>query len=75
MRDGINLARSGIPAVCLLTEKFREQGDFTARAAGMPDIPRVHLPHPVAGLGLDHLRKTAEAFAEEILASLAGEKI
>ena len=41
--------------MCLLTGKFREQGDFTARAAGMPDIPRVHLPHPVAGIGLESI--------------------
>ncbi|MFC1821587.1 hypothetical protein ACFL9T_02690 [Thermodesulfobacteriota bacterium] len=61
--------------MCLLTGKFREQGDFTARAAGMPDIPRVHLPHPVAGIGLDHLRKVADDFADKILESLEGGEV
>jgi len=54
----------------VLTSKFREQGDFTARAAGMPDIPRVHIPHPVAGIGLDSIRRLADDFAEKILESL-----
>jgi hypothetical protein len=57
VRDGINLARRGIPTVCLLTNKFSDQGDFTARAAGMPGIPRVILPHPIAGASTEKMHK------------------
>lgn len=70
MRDGIAAARRGIPAVALVTEKFWPQGDFVARAAGMPDVPRVRLPHPVAGTGADNLRRIAEQVADAILAAL-----
>ncbi len=71
MRDGINLARLGIPAVALVTEDFWPQGDFIANSLGMPDIPRVRLPHPVAGTGAANLRKVAEEIAPRVLAALA----
>jgi len=72
VRDGINLARRGIPSTCLLTNKFREQGDFTARAAGMPGIPRIVIPHPVAGSGLDAIRRVAGNIADRVIESLEG---
>jgi len=72
VRDGINLARRGIPSTCLLTTKFREQGDFTARAAGMPDIPRIVIPHPVAGSGPDAIRRVAGNIAGQVIESLEG---
>ena len=59
MRDGVNLARLGIPAVALVTEDFWPQGDFVAQSLGMPDIPRVQLPHPLAGTGEENLRRVA----------------
>ena len=71
MRDGINLARLGIPTVALVTEDFWPQGDFIAKSFGMSDIPRVRLPHPVAGTGSANLRKVAEEIAPQVLAALA----
>lgn len=70
MRDGINLARLGVPAVALVTEEFVPQSVFVARSAGMPDIPRVILPHPVAGTGQAGLRRVAEAHVGAMLAAL-----
>ena len=70
MRDGVNLARRGIPAVALVTTEFRAQGDFVAQSLGMPDIPRVLLPHPVAGGGRAHLRTVAEGCVDAILGAL-----
>ena len=72
MRDGLNAAKRGLPAVSLVTEDFWPQGDFVAGAFGMPDIPRVQLPHPVAGTGVENMRLVAEKVADEILAALEG---
>ena len=72
MRDGINLARRGIPTVCLLTDKFSDQADFVSRAAGMPDMPRVILPHPVAGSGFERIRQVAGDIIEQVVTSLKG---
>ncbi|MDH4074864.1 MAG: hypothetical protein OEW29_02920 [Acidimicrobiia bacterium] len=70
MRDGINLARRGVPAVALVTEEFLPQSVFVARAAGMPDIPRIILPHPVAGTGREAMRKVAESYVPAMLSAL-----
>ena len=72
MRDGIALARQNKPTVALVTRTFEEQGTFVARSAGMPDIPRVILPHPVAGTGKTRMGEIAESVADEICARLRG---
>ena len=67
MRDGYNIAQRGFPVVTLITEDFWEQGSFVAKSLGMPDIPRVRLPHPVAGLGEERIGLIAEEVIEDIL--------
>lgn len=71
MRDGINIARRGVPVVALVTEDFWAQGDFVARSLGMPDVPRVRLPHPIAGTGEANMEEVAERFVHEIVERLA----
>ncbi len=70
MRDGVNLAKLGVPAVALVTEEFWPQGNFVAQSLGMPDVPRVQLPHPVAGTGVSNMRAVAEQVAPLILEAL-----
>ena len=70
MRDGINFARLGVPAVALITEEFWPQGEFVAASLGMPGIPKVKLPHPIAGTGTDNIRKVARQFASKVIAAL-----
>ena len=71
MRDGVKMARRGLPVVSLITEEFWEQGNFVARSLGMPDVPRVQLPHPIAGTGEENIRQVAEDVVDQILDSLA----
>ena len=70
MRDGINLAKLGIPAVALVTEEFWSQGNFVAESLGMSNVPRVQLPHPVAGTGAENMTAVADSVAEQILNAL-----
>ena len=70
MRDGINLAKLGIPSVALVTEEFWSQGNFVAESLGMSEIPRVQLPHPVAGTGAEKITAVADSVAEQILSAL-----
>ncbi len=72
MRDGFNIAGAGVPAVALITEAFWPQGDFVAESLGMPTLPRVKLPHPVAGTGRENMRQIADELAGEILSALEG---
>jgi hypothetical protein len=57
--------------VSLVTEEFWEQGNFVARSLGMPDLPRVKLPHPIAGMGANYLEEVAEATVDSIVERLA----
>jgi hypothetical protein len=68
----VKLARRKIPAVALVTEEFTEQGDFVARSVGMPDVPRLELPHPLAGSGAKNLTRVASQFAPRIIELLRG---
>lgn len=70
MRDAILSARLGRPAIALVTEEFWKQGDFVARAAGMPDVPRLKLPHPVAGTGKETMAAISTALAPLIVQTL-----
>jgi hypothetical protein len=72
VRDGVNLARLGVPAVALVTTAFWPQGDFIARAAGMPDLPRVMLPHPVASTGRENLRRVADDIRHQVISGFKG---
>jgi len=72
VRDGVLAAREGVPAVALVTDDFWPQGDFVARSVGMPDVPRVRLPHPVAGTGVQAMRAVAARIAPEVIGALEG---
>lgn len=72
MRDGIFAARAGIPAVAIVTEEFVVQGEFVARAVGMPAVPRVVIEHPVSGTGHENLVRVANEVAPRLVAALAG---
>jgi len=75
VRDGIEVARRGRAAVALVTEVFWPQGDSVAAAAGMPDIPRLRLPHPVAGSGHVAMGEVAESIAARVVRVLRGEAL
>ncbi len=72
MRDGVEAARQGIPAVSLVTEKFWPQGDFVAMSEGMTGLPRIKLPHPVAGSGQEHMAKVAVEIRDQLVRSIEG---
>ena len=71
MRDGVFAARLGLPAVAILTEEFVVQGEFVAKAVGMPSIPRVIIEHPVSGTGHDNLMRVAAEAVPALVAALS----
>ena len=56
--------------MALVTDEFWPQGDFVAQSLGMPDLPRVRLPHPVAGTGAERMREIAIEVAPAVIAAL-----
>jgi hypothetical protein len=74
VRDGIELARRNRAVVALVSEPFWPQGDSIAMSNGMPDVPRLRLPHPVAGSGTESMMRLAAVLAPRIVAVLRGEQ-
>ncbi len=73
MRDGINFARRQFPAIALITSDFRNQGNFIASAAGMPEAPRIVLPHPIAGSGGENMQRIADQLVDTLTRVFAGQ--
>ena len=71
MRDGIAGAHKGLPSIAFVTEEFWNQGDFVATAQGMPEVPRVKLPHPIAGTGQQAMATVANDIVDEIISKLS----
>lgn len=53
--------------VALVTDEFWDQASFVARAEGMPSVPKVRLPHPIAGTGDERMATVAEEIADEVI--------
>ena len=65
MRDGINIARRGVPAVALVTEDFWPQGDFIANSLGIgtmgySPMGQPFSPSPYAELWAFQTEQTAD---------------
>ncbi|MCY3636792.1 MAG: hypothetical protein OXH23_14430 [bacterium] len=63
----MNLERLGIPTVTVVTEPFTVAADTVARSLGMPDVPRVVIPHDYLSEDTDAIAKKLEPLLEEIL--------
>ena len=68
----MRFAEAGVPAVALVTEKFWSQGDYVAKVSGLPDLPRVQLPHPVAGRTSEEMQTIAESIVDAVIAGMRG---
>ena len=65
----------GVPVVALVTEPFWQQGDLIALSGGMPDVPRIRLPHPVAGSSAEEMAALADRIVPRLLEVLRGETL
>ncbi len=67
MLDAVNLERLGIPTVTVVTGPFTVAADTVARSLGMPDVPRVVIPHDYLSEDTDAIAKKLDPLMEEIL--------
>lgn len=71
MRDSAELAREGVPVATIVTTKFVTEARFVARATGIPALPIVVVPHPVAGRDAAYQRRLATEIVPALLEALA----
>jgi hypothetical protein len=72
VRDAAAISKLGVPSVALVSYKFLDLAAFVADSVRMPDVPRAALPHPVAGTGIENVRRIAEGVVDEVIAALSG---
>ena len=67
MLDAVNLEKLGIPTVTVVTEPFTVAADTVARSLGLPDVPRVVIPHDYLSEDTDAIAKKLEPLLDEIV--------
>jgi hypothetical protein len=70
VRGAVSIAERGLPVVVMVTERFAKAARFTALAAGMPEVPIVIVPHPIAGESKQSHQEIARAVAPALIAAL-----
>ena len=67
MLDAVNLERLGIPTITVVTKPFAIAADTVARSLGMPDVPRVVIPHDYLSEDNNAISKRLEPLLDEIV--------
>ena len=70
VHDVIRLEKAGIPTAAIGTEAFVDEAVEQARLLAMPDYPMVWLPHPVAIVDEQGIRRLAREVATTIVERL-----
>ena len=70
VRDAIEVARHQVRVCAVITDAFWAQSTLVAQSAGMPDVPRVRVPYPLAGTGDEHIARAARNAVGEVARAL-----
>jgi hypothetical protein len=70
VHDVIRLEKAGIPTAAVATDAFLDEAVEQARLLAMPDYPMVWLPHPVAIVDEEGIRRLAREAADGIVRRL-----
>ncbi|HYC57408.1 MAG TPA: hypothetical protein VEL28_20925 [Candidatus Binatia bacterium] len=70
VHDVVRLEKNGIPTAAVATEAFLDEAIDQARLLGMPGYEVVYLPHPVAIVDEEGIRRLARQTAATIIARL-----
>ncbi|MFN2427737.1 MAG: hypothetical protein ABR587_14975 [Candidatus Binatia bacterium] len=70
VHDVVRLEKLGIPTAAVATEAFLDEALDQARLLAMPDYPMVWLPHPVAIIDEEGIRRLAREAAVRIVQRL-----
>lgn len=70
LKDAVALERAGVPTVSLYTQAFAVLADTLADIEGMPQLPRIVLPHPLNPLPDDEIRSIGQAHVDAVAGAL-----
>jgi hypothetical protein len=70
MHDSIWFEINGKPTVVVASDVFIDAAEAQSKALGLPEAPRVFLPHPIQDATDEELRAKADAIVDQVIQAL-----
>jgi len=70
MHDSIWFEINGKPTVVIASDVFVDAAEAQSKALGLPDAPRVFVPHPIQDATDEELQARADAIVDQVIAAL-----
>jgi hypothetical protein len=70
VHDTTSFETQGLPSVFAASSEFVDAADVQSRALGLPEVPRVIVPHPIQDATDEEMGAKADAALEAILRAL-----
>jgi hypothetical protein len=73
IRDAVELELMGVPTAVIVSEWFEPLGHMEADSLGLPGLPLLVVPHPIANRPAEELVEIGRALADRAIAGLAAD--
>jgi hypothetical protein len=70
MHDSIWFEINGKPTVVVASDVFIDAAEAQSNALGLPEAPRVFVPHPIQDATDEELRAKADAIVDQVIQAL-----
>ena len=70
MHDSIWFEINGKPTVVVASDVFVDAAEAQSKALGLPEAPRVFVPHPIQDATDEELCARADAIVDQVIAAL-----
>jgi hypothetical protein len=74
MHDSIWFEINGKPTVVVASDVFVDAAEAQSKALGLPEAPRVFVPHPIQDATDEELCARADAIVDQVIAALTRHK-
>jgi len=70
MHDSIWFEINGKPTAVIATDVFVDAAEVQSKALGLPEAPRIFVPHPIQDATNAEIEAKADAIIDQIIAAL-----
>ena len=70
MHDSIWFEINGKPTVVIASDVFVDAAEVQSKALGLPEAPRIFVPHPIQDATDEELRAKADAIVDQVIRAL-----
>jgi hypothetical protein len=74
LHDTIWFENNGTPTVVIATDVFVDAAEAQSSALGLPEAPRVFVPHPIQDATDEEIRAKGDAVIEQVIRALTMNK-